>query len=63
MVDNKTIDRTTYEGFLMDTFIRKNQLKPTFVHEDNDDYVVEDLDVRVHLWGFRPVWLGCYWWI
>ena len=31
MADNKTIDSSTYEGFMMDSYIRKNQIKPTFI--------------------------------
>ena len=47
MVDNKTIDSRSYEGFIMDSYISKNQLKPTFFHKDNDYYAVEDRDVEV----------------
>ena len=54
MFDNKTINSTMYEGFIMDSFIKKHQANPTFVDEDNDDFVEDDLEVRVEFREFRP---------
>ena len=52
MIDNRTINTTSYEGYIMDSYIKKHQLKSIFIDENNNDYVEEDLEVRVDYWSF-----------
>ena len=64
MIDNKTIDSTTYEGFVMDSFIRKNQLQPTFVdegeHIDPQEWRPLKLEWNVaHFFPISPISFLC----
>ena len=54
LVDKITIDSSTYHGFLMDTYIKGNQIKPTFHHADHVHFEAQDIDVLVLKLDFEP---------
>ena len=52
MIDERTINTESYEGFIMDSFIKKNEIKPTFTNYYGD--------ILVERCEYTPDNEGCY---